>query len=411
MVFPKSIRKSFLNSSTKSLFRSHMRKHALISFSSAKRIINCPPSVRLTEHMPDVISEYADEGTLAHDISELLILRHLRRVHEPEFIAKFTELQRSKHYTNDLYQDCIVFAAFVIRKYLQVKKIHRNAQIFLEIKVSIDPFLKEAYGHLDILIIADGYLCVIDLKYGQGVKVDADLNDQLRMYVLGVMISFAEIFDFFDCDMIIYQPRLDNITEWYQTREDILYWAQNIMRPAALLALEGKGEYKAGDHCQFCKARKQCRVNANYRLELVEEFNAKPAPLLSMDEIAKILPRISEIIKWLDAVKEYALSEALKGKPIPGHKMVRGKGFRFFTHLNKVEEILIGAGYKETDIIIRELKSLTALEEKLGKKDFNFYLNDWIQKAPGKPTLVPIDDKRKEFNRNAETIEIFSQLI
>lgn len=361
--------------------------------------------------MPDQESEYADEGTLAHDISELLILRHLRRVHEQGFIIKLTELQKSKHYTNDLYQDCVVFAAFVIRKYLQVKKSHRNAQIFLEIKVSIDPFLKEAYGHLDILLIADYYLCIIDLKYGRGVKVDAELNDQLRMYVLGVILTFALIFDFFDCDMIIYQPRLDNITEWYQTHEEILFWAQNIMRPAALLALEGKGEYQAGDHCQFCKARKQCRVNAFYRLELVEEFNFKPAPLLSMDEIAKILPRISEIIKWLDAVKEFALSEALKGKMIPGHKMVRGKGYRYFTNPKKVEKILIDAGYKETDIIMRELKTLTSLEEKLGKKDFNFYLNNWIDKAPGKPALVPADDKRKEFNRNAETIEIFSPLI
>lgn len=361
--------------------------------------------------MPEQESNYADEGTLAHDISELLILRHLRRVHEFDFMARLVELQKSKHYTNGLYQDCVIFAAFVIRKYLQVKKLHPNAQIFLEIKVSIDPFLKEAYGHLDILIIADGYLCIIDLKYGQGVKVDAELNDQLRMYVLGVMISFAEIFDFFDCDMIVYQPRLDNITEWYQTREDILYWAQNIMRPAALLALEGKGEYKAGDHCQFCKARKQCRVNAFYRLELVEEFNFQPAPLLTMDEIAKILPRISEIIKWLDAVKEYALSEALKGKAIPGHKMVRGKGYRYITDVKKAEKILLDAGFKETDIITRELKAITALEEKIGKKDFNYYLNNWVNKAPGKPTLVLEGDKRKEFNRNAETIEIFSTLI
>lgn len=385
-----------------------MRKHALLSPSSAERWIACPPSVRLCQHIEDSSSAYADEGTLAHDLSELLINRLLFRIHLQAYKDRLKEIKESNYYNNSMRDYCEAFASFVILEYHRVKKKHFNAQIFIEIKVTIDPYAKESFGFLDIVIIADGYCKFIDLKYGQGVLVEAEENDQLRMYAIGVMVTFADIFEFADFDMCIYQPRLNSISTWYQNREDILYWAKDTMHPASVLAWEGKGELKAGDHCTFCKLRGTCKTNASYHLQIAGYAQTSPHTL-TLKDIAEILPRIRPLISWAEGVKQFALAQALLGKKIPDHKIVLSKGDRYITDDKEAEKILTAAGY--SDIIIRKLATITALEERLGKKDFGHYLNHLIKKSKGKPTLVPINDKRKEFSKNTEAVEIFSKYI
>ena len=362
-----------------------MRPHDLMSPSSIERIIACPPSFDICKSIEEKASSYADEGTLAHDLCELLILRHLRRIHEKPFLERLKKIKAvtdpsgKPYYNKVMHGHCEKFAAFVISKFHSLKKSNPEAQIFLEIKVTIDQGIRKSFGYLDVIIISNYFCYIIDFKYGAGVLVEAEDNGQLRMYALGVMNTFEDIFPFFAFNMIIYQPRMDNISYFVQDDKQLLEWADVEMKPAIALAIKGNGEMKAGAHCKFCKARPNCRVNANYQLEL-EKHNSCPPELIEEKEIKNIVRRASELSSWCESIKEWALSQALKGKKIPGMKLVRGRGQRYFTDKEKVRRVLNKAGFKDENILNTDLKNLTELEEIVGPSDFNHYLNLLIKK-------------------------------
>ncbi len=62
---------------------SNMVAHALLSPSSAERWMQCPGSVALSYGAPDSSSEYADEGTAAHELAAMC-LRAYHDNDEPE---------------------------------------------------------------------------------------------------------------------------------------------------------------------------------------------------------------------------------------------------------------------------------------------------------------------------------------
>lgn len=382
-----------------------MAEHAILSPSSGGRWSECTPSARLEATLPERTSTYADEGTLAHSLSELLVKRKLRRIHEEEFNTELAKIEADKHYSSAMLDHCEQFACYVIQVYMTVKKFNRNAQLFTEVKVRMHPIVPESFGTADILICCDGWTVFIDLKYGQGVPVYAEKNKQLLLYALGAMLTFEGIYDFDKVTMTIYQPRLDTISTWEQSAVEILEWVENDLKPKAKLAWAGEGEFKAGTHCQFCLAKPNCRANANYRMSLVE-WGFKDPVLLTPAEIASILPTLDGLINWAGAVKEYALKSALSGISYPGYKVVVGRSNRIIKDANKAIEILREAKFADHKFLKIELRGITELENKLGK-DFAYYLNDLIKKPNGKPTLVPNSHSGKPYNKIYEAEDLF----
>lgn len=357
--------------------------HALLSPSASHRWIECPPSVRLTEFMEDKPSPYADEGTLAHSIAESKLNNYLGYT-DKSVKCEDTSMDE---YTDD-------YVAFVAEQ----MRVLNNPSAFVEQRVDCSKYVPECYGTCDTLIISDGVLHICDLKYGTGVKVDAVGNDQLRIYALGALEMFSCLYDISTVRMSIFQPRLSHCDTWELPIDELLKWADEVLVPAAKQAWNGEGEFKAGEHCSFCKAKSTCRKRAEYNLELAR-YEFEPPTTLDDIEIAAILAKADELVSWVTDVKEYALRQALSGVTYEGFKVVEGRSNRKYTDENAVVDAVKNAGF---DPYEHNVLGITAMTAMLGKKRFNELLGGLIEKPQGKPTLVPVSDKRPAVNTAQE---------
>lgn len=375
-----------------------MADHAILSPSSAERWLNCTPSARLEQEFPESTNDAADEGTLAHSLGELLIKNALGRIPKKVFNDLLREIMKNKHYNASMLDHCQDYADFVIEQFTAAKVHTEDAILYLEKQLDLSDYVPEGFGTGDAGIIADQWLTVIDLKYGKGVPVTAVNNKQMRLYSLGALKDYDDVYDIKMIRMIIFQPRLDSVTTDEISVKALRKWAKDELIPLAELAFEGSGEFVPGNHCGFCKAKAKCKAFATYNLELAKYDFSNPG-LMSPKEIADVLERSKLFSNWISAVVEHALSEAVQhGKAWPGYKLVYGRSNRKYSDENKVVETLKEAGFGEDEIFDESLKGITALENIMGKKKFSALLGDLIIKPPGKPTLAPLNDKRPAYN-------------
>lgn len=373
-----------------------MRKHARLNSSSSYRWMNCPPSVLLCEKYPDQASAYAQQGTDAHTLCAYLIEKALGR-DSPDPTPDLD-------YYNQEMQDCAEgYASFVMEEYSKILQTCSDADVLIEQKVSFACWVPDGFGTADCIILADGTAEVIDYKHGLGVLVSAETeefggNPQLMCYCLGVIQMFDGIYDIDTVKMAIYQPRRDNVSTYTMSKADLLRFADEVLAPTAQLALKGEGEFKAGSHCQFCKAKATCRKRAEYNLELAKYDFAMPDELEDY-EIDAVLMKIDQLISWAADIKEYALNQALLGKNYDHFKVVEGRSNRKYTNDDTVAQAVIRAGY---DPYEKKLLGITAMTSLLGKKKFEELLGEFICKPQGKPTLVSKTDKRPPMKNTAE---------
>lgn len=378
-----------------------MDKHALLSASSAERWLNCTPSARLNEKYEDTTSPYAAEGTLAHEIGERLIRMGLYGPDSAD-IAEFEELTKHELFYDGMIDEVEDYTNYVLEAYNEALSNTKDAVIFLEEKLDFSRYVPEGFGTGDCVIIADGEMEIIDLKFGKGVEVSPINNSQLKLYALGAYEKYGFIYGIEKITMTIAQVRLNNISSWTITADMLEEWAEKELKPKAETAYKGKGETIPGDWCTFCKVRHACRARAEMNLGIFEKFNKDPK-LLNDKEIAEILGQASSIQKWAKEMQDYALDEALKGTKYPGFKLVEGRSNRRIDDEDALVKRLIKEGYKEDKIYKpKALEGITNLEKLVGKKKFAAISEGLISKPPGKPTLVTEDDKRSELDSAEE---------
>ena len=268
--------------------------------------------------------------------------------------------------------------------------------VMVEQRLDFSKYVPGGFGTGDCVIVADDVLTVIDYKHGKGVPVSAENNSQMMLYALGALELFDSLYDIREICMIIFQPRLENVSEFTMTVNTLLDWAENELRPKAELAAKGEGEFCAGEHCRFCKIKATCRKRAEYNLMLAQ-YDFAPPDMLEDTEIEAILEKVEALTAWAADIKEYALSQALAGKQWTGYKVVEGKSNRKYTDENAVAAAVKAIGknpYGEPEIL-----GITAMTKLLGgKKKFDELLSKYVCKPQGKPTLVPASDKRKAWN-------------
>ena len=274
------------------------------------------------------------------------------------------------------------------------EKSKTDPVVLIEQRLDFSRFVEEGFGTGDCVIISDGTLSVVDYKHGVGVLVSAEDNPQMMCYALGALELFDGIYDIDTVSMTIYQPRRENVSTCVMTKEQLLEWAETVLVPTAKLAYAGEGEYKAGDHCQFCKAKAVCRKRAEYNLELARYDFEMPATL-DTDEIAYILTKADELANWVSDVKEYALQQALSGTDYNGFKVVEGRSNRKYVNEEAVAQAAVDAGF---DPYEKKVLGITAMTALMGKKKFEEVLGGFIHKPSGKPVLVPLSDKRPSMN-------------
>ena len=365
-----------------------MANHAILSASASHRWLNCPPSVRLTERIPDNGSIYAAEGSEAHALCEYK-LRQLLGMEAQNPLDTPVGLQ---YYDNTMEDAATGYAAFVLELLEEIRKSCPDPIVMVEQRLDFSRWVKDGFGTGDAVIVADGTLHVIDFKYGTGVPVSAEGNSQMRLYALGAVDMFGELYDIDTVVMTIYQPRLSSISTDMISKTDLLDWAENTLRPLADLAYKGEGDLNAGSWCRFCKLRSTCRKRAEANLA-VAQHEFKLPPTLSDEEIAVILDKLDDLIGWAGDIKEYALNAALHGKHFDGWKLVEGRSNRRYTDEAAVAQIVSETGH---DPYEHKLLGITAMEKLLGKKQFSALLSNLVERPQGKPVLVPTSDKRPE---------------
>ena len=375
-------------------------KHALLSASSSHRWLTCPPIARLEAEFPNPSSSFAEEGTAAHALAELKLQYESKQISKAQYnklYKKFTE--NSDYFCEEMDEHTDNYVAQV----LEIYNKYEAASILLEQKVSFTEWVPEGFGTSDVVIATDKHLEICDLKYGKGVPVHAEQNPQMMLYALGTYAELADLYEFETVTMNILQPRLDNYSSYTISVEELLYWADNYVRPRALQAFAGEGEWNITDDVvRFSAVKGNLRARAEKNIDFIDKYELKESDLLNDEEIADILERAKEVKKWLEDVEYYALSQARDhGKKIPGWKLVEGRSNRIITDKDAAVERFTDEGY--FDIFKpQELLPLTALEKTVGKAAFSELLDGLIAKPSGKPVLVPESDKRMEINSSAQ---------
>lgn len=343
----------------------------------------------------DQSSEYAEEGTLAHSVSELKLRRENNEINDFLYGEQLKQLgdipSDMDRYTDD-YVDCVMSELYAVRR------TDPHAMLFVEQQLDMNEWVPECFGTSDAVIVSEHGLVVIDLKYGKGVPVEAQNNYQARLYALGAYQAYRDLYDFKHVKEIIVQPRLNSITEEVLPLTELLKWANDVIRPAAELAWKGEGEFKSGEWCRFCSVKAICREHVLTSLSVIENMFDSP-DVISDTKLEQMLPYLDVASDWIADVKAYAYSQALQGKRWRGYKLVQGRRpGRVWKDETEVIDTLSRAGYTESQIYTSpKLKSVADLEKTLKPAAFNALVGKYVFQGEGKLTLVSEDDKREEY--------------
>jgi hypothetical protein len=381
--------------------------HATLAPSAAERWIACPASVRMSRTVPQPpSSSYAEEGTAAHALGELKArYQILKGLTLPEYRKAFQAWKQQYHHAiTDLPEMERHTQAYVdlLREKLAE---HPNSQLMLEQRVPTG--VPSCWGTSDAVIVSPVHVEIVDLKYGMGVKVEAQDNPQLRLYGIGALEAFGDILgDAEFVRMTVFQPRLYHTVSETLPAAELVAWRDSII-PIAEVALGHDAPFGPSDAaCRWCPAAGQCVAQLQYATAM--DFGVTPE-VLTEEDLAEALDRIPAIEAWCAAVKNYALDLAYsKGTKIPGYKVVRSGGKRFVKDPEAALEALTAIGYALDEVSKRKINGIGELEKLLGG-DFDIAVGPFIDKSEGSPSLVTEDDRRSAINPDQEAQKEFSE--
>ena len=405
--------------------------HAVLGASSAHRWLICTPSARLAEKLNTRFgsesSSYAEEGTKAHALAEIKVrhalyradgmtaARHSRMTAEEQasYIGinayrykalrdELGDIPTDMEHATDSYCD------IVMEKLLSARETDPGARLFLEQRLDYSRWVPSGFGTGDALIVSDTLLEIMDYKHGKGIPVHAEGNPQTRLYGLGALAKFGQLYDFPSVRCTIIQPRLESVSEETLTREALLHWAQECVVEQARLAWTGSGEFVPGDHCRFCPARAVCSARVAQALKMFQ-YGLEAPGVIPDEQIPKILPLLDDAEAWIKDIRAYAEKQALNGQVWPGYKLVRGKRpNRVWSDPEEVKAQLLRAGYPADQFEEVRLKPVGEIEKNLGKKAFRALVGELVSQGEGRLILVPASDSRVEY---ASADADFSDLI
>ena len=394
--------------------------HAILGASSAKRWLTCTPSARLGERLTSRFgsesSPYAKEGTKAHALAEIKVRKAFyaadgmtttvySRMSQEErdaytginafrydaLRAELGDIPSDMEHATDAYCDV------VMEKYLSAKDQDASTHLLLEQRLDYSRWVPSGFGTGDCVIVSDSLLEIADLKYGLGIPVDAVDNPQLRLYGLGAIAKFGQLYDFPAVRMTIIQPRLESVSEETLGRVELLDWAESEVREKAQQAWKGIGDFVPGDHCRFCPAKAVCSARVAEALKLFRYGFESPG-LIPDEQIPGILETLDVAEAWIKDFRSYAEKQALNGQKFPGWKLVRGKKpNRRWADPEEVRAQLLRAGYAPGQIETTSLKPVGEIEKTIGAKAFRALVGGLVAQGEGRLTLVPESDKRLEY--------------
>ena len=410
--------------------------HATLGASSSKQWLECTPSVRAGENEPDDDTEAAQEGTFAHGLGAAKLMVRLDRDKDAlnKFYADSTAIGTWKHFYNQDLEDTV--QAYVERCLADIETARAetpDAVVMVEQVLDFSEWVPAGFGTGDLVSVSGshtdpetgeikpGLLRVRDLKFGKGVFVDVLDNSQLWLYAAGAYAAFHRLYDFDEIEVTIDQPRMGNITTQRIPVSDLIVWLENYVKPRAALAWAGEGEFVPGDWCRFCRFRRRCRARADSALESATEVfgnlddvmpTQAETPRLTDEQITALIPRLGLLKAWAGDMLAWVESEAVTGRATwEGYKLVEGRSVRTIVEPYHLAAALVQLGFTEALIYNpAEIRGLTELTKLVGKKKFDALAAPFLNKPKGKPTLVPVDDPRPEFQTGTSPDDVFGGL-
>lgn len=367
--------------------------------SGAVKWLNCPGSALLEANLPDTTSTYAAEGTLAHSLGELKLRKKFEVMSQSTYTRRLNKLKKDPLYQTEMDGYTDEYVEYITEIAIGFDK---TPFVAIEKQVSFEAYAPGGFGTSDCIVIGGNTMYVIDLKYGKGKPVSAEQNPQGMLYALGALNAYALFYPVETVVIAIVQPRLNNISEYQISREELEQWGMEVVKPAAEKILNQADEYHPGEWCDkgFCKARDRCRARCNQQTAL-EDFKFALPPMLTNEEVGDILKRAQSLKSWVSQLEDYALKAVLDGKPIPGWKAVEGRRSRRFTDLDRAFDTLRENGIDDALLYERNPLTLAKVEKLLGKKTFDELVGGMVITDLGKPTLVTETDRREPYNTGA----------
>jgi hypothetical protein len=340
-----------------------MSAHSWLSPSKSATWLHCPAAPRICGNVPEETSEYAQEGTEAHAQAAAMLLG------QPDTFPQHKE---------------------AVAPYVEMVQglIGPDDTLLIEQEVTYDEWVTDGYGTSDCIILhSNGLLTNVDLKFGQGVKVYAKDNSQLRLYALGAIQGYQFTHNIDRVRMIISQPRLDHQDEEELSLDDLLAWGEWVKERVHLI-LDPNVEAVPGDkQCRWCAARKMCRARITQLVNIIGSEHITPA------DVAMLMPYVEQVKTWVRDLEEHALELLLAGTEVPGYKLVEGRSLRKFTA--DAASKLLDVGLTEEQIYVQEMRTMSEIEKALGgKKKAVKVMEEITIKPQGKPTIVETSDPR-----------------
>lgn len=392
-----------------------MSAHAkLFQASGMSAWAKCSQKPWMELDLPDSSSAAAEEGTAAHELAAAVL--STEEFEAADFIGQ----------EFNGYHVSMEMANYVDQYVTLVREMAEGNTIMVEQRVNFQHLAPEGYepgeddlfGTADVIIFIPGkrMLIVMDLKYGQGLKVFADRNEQMSMYAAGAMNYFKPIIgDQVDTiKMVIHQPRLDHIDEYVVSIEELETF-EDYARERILEVLHNPKFQPGESQCRWCRAKSSCSARATTSLDMVR---AEPVNMLDLDvkprdtrhltpeQLAILWPRIKEVESWCADIKSLCLSTLQNGDELPGLKLVEGRGSRSWADEAKAKLWLSRRfKIKKEDYLETKFISVAQAEKKVGKQKFQETLADLVDTKPGSPTVALETDKRPSISTNFINLE------
>lgn len=380
--------------------------HAVLGPSSAHRWLACTASTQLIEDLgltgAQNGSEHAQQGTMAHALAERRARARFNLPVEREdaslaiYWAQMSVADQAEmgHHVK-AYVDLLE----------ELAAQEEDTQTFIEERV--DCGIEGVWGTADAIQLWENGIRVVDLKYGQGVFVEAEENVQLMLYGLGALDLYGDVLgDTEVVELVIAQPRLGGVRSWTVTAAELRRWRTEVAIPAAAAALAGTGEFRpSAKACQWCPARGRCEAQV---IDATSADFAVPPGVLTPEAMAEALALVPQVKAWLKDLEEAALTMAYQeGVAIPGYKVVRSGGRRFVTDPMGAVQRLIDRGWKAEQVSTFAIKGFGELEKLVGKEELAVELAGLIEKSDGKEALVPESDRRASITQTDDAAAAF----